>query len=48
MLIFSTQLAGRLFSKFQKFQIRIFRNADFLDPASWAIFSQIPEIQKNS
>ncbi len=47
MLIFSTQLAGRLFSKSQKFQIRTFKNADFLDPASWAIFSQIPEIQKH-
>ena len=33
MLIFSTQLAGRfLFSKIQKFQIRIFKNADFLYP----------------
>ena len=43
----STQLAGRLFSKSQKFQIRTFKNADFLYPASWVIFSQIPEIQKN-
>ncbi len=41
----STQLAGRFF---QKFQIRTFKNADFLDPASWAIFSQIPEIQKKT
>ncbi len=32
-------------SKFQKFQIRIFKNADFLYPASWAFFSKIQKFQ---
>jgi|ETNmetMinimDraft_25_1059894.scaffolds.fasta_scaffold168679_1 hypothetical protein len=33
------------FSNVEKFQIRTFKNADFLDPASWAIFLfEFPEI----
>ncbi len=38
---------GGLVALVQKFQIRVFKNADFLDPASWAFFfSQTPETPK--
>ncbi len=33
---------------FFEFFVQNFQNADFLHPASWATFSQIPEIQKNN